>query len=273
MTRRIVRSTCHGYSQMLPFLKDKYGLEIGGPSRIFPAGRLIPIYDRCRKIDTCNFARNTLWDGAARSNGLGSRVGWQLVAEASSLDDVPEGRYDFVAASHVLEHIANPLRALSEWKRVLAPGGVLIVIVPDKRATFDRRREYTTFDHLVADYVAKTPESDLTHLDEILAKHDLKLDPLAGSPEHFRERCFRNFELRAMHHHVFSPDVMVQLCSHIGMRVLDLTVERPFHIVLFAQKPPNEAREETAVHNCRFLGNNGDWGFHKSIYRIDESPL
>jgi len=38
--------------------------------------------------------------------------------------------FDVIAASDVLEHLADAPRALREWQRLLRPGGVLIVFVP-----------------------------------------------------------------------------------------------------------------------------------------------
>ncbi|MFC7666772.1 class I SAM-dependent methyltransferase [Hymenobacter humi] len=39
-------------------------------------------------------------------------------------------RFDVVIASDVLEHIEDEAKALSEWNRVLKPGGQLLVFVP-----------------------------------------------------------------------------------------------------------------------------------------------
>ena len=47
---------------------------------------------------------------------------------------------DFVIASHVIEHLANPLYAISELFRVLVTGGYAVIAIPDKRFTFDRLR-------------------------------------------------------------------------------------------------------------------------------------
>jgi SAM-dependent methyltransferase len=40
--------------------------------------------------------------------------------------------YDFVFASHVLEHMKDPRAALQEWYSVVRSGGHLIVLVPDE---------------------------------------------------------------------------------------------------------------------------------------------
>ena len=46
-------------------VRDKYGIEIGGPSNtMFCKGRLLPIYPIANRIDNCNFASNTIWEGA-----------------------------------------------------------------------------------------------------------------------------------------------------------------------------------------------------------------
>jgi len=76
---------------------------------------------------------------------------------------------DYVVASHVLEHVANPVAALAEWVRVVRPGGLLYVVVPNRRAAWDRDRELTTVAHLLDDFVAGTTARDATHIDEFAA--------------------------------------------------------------------------------------------------------
>lgn len=79
-----------------------------------------------------------------------------LVAEGMELP-VAEGSLDFLIASHVLEHLPFPLLALRAWYQALAPGGVLLLKVPDKRYTFDVRRPRTPMARLVGEH--ERPES------------------------------------------------------------------------------------------------------------------
>jgi ubiquinone/menaquinone biosynthesis C-methylase UbiE len=236
IVRRVTRCPCKGYEKAKPFLEGKCGLEIGGPSPIFRRNGLIPVYDRCRRIDGCDFSHQTIWTASDKTQGFGDRFGRRFVADALDLTGTDDATYDFILASHVLEHLANPLRALEEWKRVLVPDGIVAIVVPHKSVTFDHRRPFTTFEHIEEDYLQNRSEDDLAHLDEILNMHDLKLDPLAGSFAEFRERCFGNASVRAMHHHVFSQEVLRKMFNRLGFTTLAIGLEKPEHIVAFARR-------------------------------------
>jgi len=59
------------------------------------------------------------------------------------------GNYDYIIASHVFEHLPNPLGWLRECAAILRPGGCLSLVVPDKRFTFDYCRPLTTLAELI----------------------------------------------------------------------------------------------------------------------------
>lgn len=56
-----------------------------------------------------------------------------ILADARDLAGVPDNHYDEVYAAHLLEHFdpEETFSVLMEWKRVLKPGGLLVVVVPD----------------------------------------------------------------------------------------------------------------------------------------------
>lgn len=259
---RMAGKRCFGYATIKARLQGKSGLEFGGPSSIFLANRLVPLYNIASAIDTCNFAPQTIWSSQDERPRFGRSLGKQLIAEACDASPIASGCYDFVAASHVLEHVANPLRALQEWKRLVKPSGTILVLVPHKAGMFDHRRRFTTFDHIKQDFEANVPESDLTHLQEILELHDLELDPPAGSAEQFRERCLRNLSNRAMHHHVFSPELLIEMFSFLGMRVLNIAVERPYHTIVHAEKAKPTEAAMVHLENAAFLAPEAGWVKH-----------
>ncbi len=75
---------------------------------------------------------------------------------------------DYVASSHVIEHVANPLAALCEWVRVLRHGGKIFAVVPDRRLTFDHSRPLTPAGHMLADFRNRVGQNDPTHIDDFV---------------------------------------------------------------------------------------------------------
>lgn len=220
----------------------KSGLEIGGPSRVFSARGVFPVYPIVGNLDNCTFGNVTVWEGDIKPGRTfrfdrNKPAGLQHIADGTDMARFSATTFDFVLASHVLEHVANPILALSEWKRLLKDGGTLVLILPDKRHTFDHRRPVTTLEHLIEDSKSGMTEDDLTHLPEILALHDLERDPEAGNIETFRLRSEHNFENRCLHHHVFDTRLAVNLVEHLGLAVLAADEIRPHHILVLAQKP------------------------------------
>ena len=205
------------------WVQNKTGFEIGAPS-LTTWGHL-GVYDSSRSIDVTNFASNTLWESGLSE---GAPFTWkdlpkgkQFIREAVNLHGIPDGQYDFVCASDVLEHIANPIKALLEWIRILRPGGLLLIIVPFKNVTFDHKRNITSLEHLILDYRQQTTEDDKTHFDEILRLHDLTKDAAAGNFDEFKARSEKNFQHRGLHQHVFNQELLYHLfiCLNLEIKV------------------------------------------------------
>ena len=243
---RLIRARARSFRALQGRFDGRRALEIGGPSACFRAQGYFPVYPRLAGVDNCNFARTTLWEGAIEA-GASFRYdparppGRQFIAEATDLAAVPTGAYEVVLSSHTIEHTANPLKALAEWRRVLTGDGLLVLIAPHKDRTFDHRRPVTSLDHLIADFEAGTGEDDRTHLPEILALHDLARDPGGGSREDFARRSRDNLTHRALHHHVFDTGLAEVMLRQAGFRPLAVEARRPYNIVVVAQMGETEA--------------------------------
>jgi SAM-dependent methyltransferase len=66
-----------------------------------------------------------------------------------------EGAYEWVVASHVIEHIPDVVSFFQDVERILTPSGRLGLVVPDKRFCFDFYGELSTSGQIVDAFVEK----------------------------------------------------------------------------------------------------------------------
>jgi len=146
--------------------------------------------------------------------------------------DLPfhESSLDYVATSHVLEHVANPYRALWEWVRVLRHKGIIYMVVPHRQATFDRQRPLTTVEHMIADFHANVTQCDGTHIDDFVYGVDWQTfspGTSAGETpeaqrklaEAYRHATSHNSEIN-IHFHTFEPATLRSLVDEGNKRAL-----------------------------------------------------
>lgn len=165
--RRALLKLFHSY------LDGLKGVEIGGAAHNDFKVDVVNV-DRYAEMDTVyKEAERELW-GRARPVDIIAR-GHEL-----PLDD---DSYDFVLASHVIEHIPDPIAALKEWARVARR--YIVLVVPHRDRTFDRDR-------------------DLTPLSELIERH---------------ESGFTSDEDR--HWSVWTCETFLELCEHVGFEVLE----------------------------------------------------
>lgn len=134
--RRQLSGLCHGR-----------GIELGAlhaPTHGLPAESLVLYVD---KESTKDLAARFASDENVAAESL---VPVDVVSDGGRLP-FGTGALDFLIANHVIEHLPNPLGALSEWYRCLKDGGRLYLSVPDKRFCFDVDRALTSWAHLLAD--------------------------------------------------------------------------------------------------------------------------
>ena len=65
------------------------------------------------------------------------------------MSDVIHERFALVLASHVLEHSISLIDFINDCTSLLAPGGVLSLVVPDHRYCFDRFRERSSIGRVI----------------------------------------------------------------------------------------------------------------------------
>jgi SAM-dependent methyltransferase len=86
---------------------------------------------------------------------------YDIKCDLTNLNILADNSFDFFICSHVLEHVENDKKAMSELKRILKPGGKGILMapvhlaikktienIPDVRSDEDRWKYYGQYDHV-----------------------------------------------------------------------------------------------------------------------------
>lgn len=131
----------------------------------------------------------------------------------------------YVASSHVLEHVANPVAALAEWYRVVQPGGLIYLVVPDRRHMWDHTRPLTPVEHFLEDFARGTTPCDGAHIDEFAFQADWRLFSPSTPPEEIpakqaelargmHEAVARGEHIN-IHFHTFEPANLLALIERL----------------------------------------------------------
>ena len=111
------------------------GIEIGGAAH--------NSFDiKAKNVDICdhNSMDDKYYKMQMETCGKVKKV--DIIARGDKLP-LKDNSVDFVFSSHVIEHFYNPMSAIREWTRVVKKGGHIVMIVPNKKYTFDKDKECT----------------------------------------------------------------------------------------------------------------------------------
>jgi SAM-dependent methyltransferase len=132
-----------------------------------------------------------------------------VVDDGEQLTTVPSGSADFLIANHFIEHPEDPIATLQHHARVIKPGGVLFMAVPDKRSTFDVDRPVTPLSHLISDHEHGPSASRREHYEEWVRLVEKKpADEIERRARELDEAAF------SIHFHVFTPATFADLLHH-----------------------------------------------------------
>lgn len=185
-----------------------------------------------------------------------------VIGSAEDLSAFADDSLDFVIANHLLEHLEYPITALLEFQRVLRPGGILYLALPDKRRTFDRRRTLTSVEHLIEEHRERKAEQNrrahYLQWAEAAGDHDpeARADALMAIPY-------------SIHFHVWRPDTFLDFLSAVrgefplALQPIQFAAEEEPEdlefIVLLAKpdgdKPALPAHRDATIDDLIFLGN------------------
>lgn len=141
----------------------------------------------------------------------------QLVAPGGRYPFIDDDAFDFVASSHVLEHTSNPPRQIQEWLRIVRSGGIVYMIVPDKRFCFDRRRELTPITHFVDEFESDVTSISLDHYRDYIVNTNEE----DGLVRDTSDACIEKWhqQQRSIHAHTFTAESLRQFLDHFSARL------------------------------------------------------
>jgi ubiquinone/menaquinone biosynthesis C-methylase UbiE len=130
-----------------------------------------------------------------------------IIADGERLESINDATQDFVIANHFIEHCQNPIGALLNMFRVLKPGGILYLAIPDKRCSFDVDRPVTPLEHLLRDYHEGPQWSRRQHFDEWTRLVNKIIDD-----DEAERQAAANMEMDySIHYHVWTQAEMLEL--------------------------------------------------------------
>jgi predicted SAM-dependent methyltransferase len=139
---------------------------------------------------------------------------WDLAAvdvvdDGETLATIGPESQDFIVANHFLEHTEDPIGTIATHLGKLKPGGILFYAVPDKRYTFDFRRQVTPLEHMVADHEEGAERSRAQHYEEWV-RH---VFPEQGQDEERAQERARELEADgySIHMHVWTQAEFLRL--------------------------------------------------------------
>ncbi|MBI3070969.1 MAG: glycosyltransferase [Deltaproteobacteria bacterium] len=147
-----------------------------------------------------------------------------ILCDAHRLEPIESGSQDFVVCNHLLEHMADPIGAITEWMRVLGPGGHLFLAVPDHTNPHDRLRDVTTFEHLQEDFERREERAEEDR------RHFLEWASSAHSEMSAEERVRYADQLLetgySIHYHTFDQSLFERLlrfvCARTGAALVEV---------------------------------------------------
>ena len=138
------RPNIHPESDIIhQYLDHLCGLELGAASYA-PFGLKSAFVGLTPELDAKDAAS---YDSHQRGiNGVAVKV--DIPGFANNLSLVPDSAADFFLASHVLEHLPDPIGAIIEWIRVVRVNGYVAIMVPHRKNPFDKNRNVTLLSDL-----------------------------------------------------------------------------------------------------------------------------
>jgi len=165
-----------------------------------------------------------------------------VVLGQDGLDAIgPKQGYDYILASHVIEHIPNPIGFFRACAELLKPGGKLRLAVPDKRFCFDLLKPVSTAGQMIQALAENRRNHTLGQVVDALMFHvtcngqitftgvatgdELKFVHPPMDAYRMATQAIQSQQHYDVHGWVFTPSSFLVICSQLAaMRLLPFRV-------------------------------------------------
>ena len=176
-------------------VRAKDGLEIGGSSNCDI------LYKNVNRLDNLDLIKK---DTNLFSNE--KVLGVNFNCDATEIKNIKDNQYDFVFASNILQYIANPLKALKEWNRILKTGGFIILKFTK---THDK---VSSLKKIIEHYMKNVKEDDLSSLPNIMDNKEI-------TNEKFIRESLSNYHYRKLKHFNYDIDLLNDMTDYLNLDI------------------------------------------------------
>lgn len=129
------------------------------------------------------------------------------------MEGIKNSSLDFIIASHVIEHVRDPIGAINTAWDKLKKGGELVLIVPKRERTLDKTRPATQLEHLIEDNKNPSRYRDALHVVEFYA-HTNKIKNL----KQVYDLAIKSItdDQHSMHYHVWNEQEFNKVIKYIN---------------------------------------------------------
>ncbi|HRV76009.1 MAG: methyltransferase domain-containing protein [Candidatus Nomurabacteria bacterium] len=182
------------------------GVEFGAAANPLP----IPLGTKILYADLFNKEQ---LESELYSTSLFEYVPTDIHTNFDKMEGIKNSSLDFIIASHVIEHVRDPIGAMNTAWDKLKKGGELVLIVPKRERTLDKTRPATQLEHLVEDNKSPSRYRDALHVVEFYA-HTNKIKDL----KKVYDLAIKSItdDQHSMHYHVWNEHEFNKVIKYIN---------------------------------------------------------
>lgn len=167
---------------------------------------------------------------------------------------IGEEKFDWIFAAHLIEHVPDMIAFINDSSTILKEGGMLALVIPDKRYTFDMYRPQSSLGAVIDAHSYNRKAPSLGNRVECIYTYGVKKEGTSvtdevfssflpqGDIKHAMERAGANSEYVDVHVWAFTPNhfrLIIETLFQAGLislreKYFHATVGNEFYIILSA---------------------------------------